>query len=70
MTFAAEIVIRKNNNGFESGFASKTTGAKVESFGKWYGSQMSFRPFRSAMAAAEARAAELNASLVQEVAHV
>lgn len=70
MTFAAQIVIRKNNNGYVAGFASKTTGAKVESFGKWYGSQMSYRPFRSAMDAAEARAAELNASLVQGVAHV
>ena len=70
MTFAAEIVIRKNNNIYEAGFASKTTGTKVESFGRWYGSQMNYRPFRAAMDAANRRATELNAALVQEVAHV
>ena len=65
MNFAAEIVIRKNNDGYEAGFASRTSGTKVESFGKWYGSQMSYRPFLAAMAAAEDRADELNAELVR-----
>lgn len=68
MNFAAEIVIRQNPNGYQAGFASKTTGTKIETFGRWYGSQMGYRPFRNAMKAAEARAAELNNARAQEVA--
>ena len=59
--FAAEIVVRKNGNEYVAGFASKTgKGAKVSSYGKWFGSQMSYRPFRAAMEAAQAEAARLN----------
>ncbi len=61
MNFAAEIVVRKNGDKYVAGFASKTgRGSKVESYGSWYGSQMSYRPFRAAMARAEALAAKLN----------
>jgi hypothetical protein len=60
MKFAAEIVVRKNGTSYEAGFASKTKGEKIESFGLWYGSQMSYRPFLAAMASAEVRAAQLN----------
>ena len=67
MNFAAEIVVRKNGDKYVAGFASKTgRGSKVESYGSWYGSQMSYRPFRAAMARAEARAAQLNGESVQQ----
>lgn len=64
MTFAAKIVVRKNTTTgkHEAGFASKTSGVIVEEFGKWYGSQMSYRPFHAAMAAAHAYADKLNAA--------
>ena len=72
MTFAAEIVVRDNGGTFEAGFASRTNGVKVRSFGKWFGSQMSYRPFREAKQAAQDLAADLNAKArpVQEVAAV
>ena len=60
MNFAAEIVVRKNGSSYVAGFASKTKGEKVSSYGKWFGSQMSYRPFRAAMAAAQSEAARLN----------
>jgi hypothetical protein len=61
MNFAAEIVVRNNAGTYLAGFASKTgKGEIIESFGSWYGSQMSYRPFRAAMARAEALAAALN----------
>ena len=64
MTFAAKIVVRKNTTGkYEAGFASKTSGAIVAEFGKWYGSQMSYRPFHAAMEAAHTYADKLNAEL-------
>ena len=59
--YAAEIVVRKNGANYVAGFASKTRGQRVASFGEWYGSQMDYKPFRAAMAAAEAMAAKLNA---------
>lgn len=65
MNFAAEIVVRKNpTTGLhEAGFASKTTGTKVASYGRWYGSQMSYKPFHAAMDAAHAEAERLNAAM-------
>lgn len=61
MNFAAEIVVRKNGSSYVAGFASKTgKGEKVSSYGKWFGSQMSYRPFREAMKAAQSEAARLN----------
>lgn len=60
MTFAAHLVVRKNGNQYLAGFASKTPGQTVKSFGKWYGSQMSYRPFAAAQKAAEAMAEKLN----------
>ena len=61
MNFAAEIVVRKNGSSYVAGFASKTgKGEKVSSYGKWFGSQMSYRPFSAAMKAAQSEAARLN----------
>lgn len=64
MTFAAKIVVREiAPQTFAAGFASKVgAGRTVEEFGCWYGSQMSFRPFRRAMQAAQDKAIALNAA--------
>lgn len=62
MNFAAEIVVRKTATSYVAGFASKTgKGQLIASYGKWFGSQMSYRPFRAAMAKAHVEAARLNA---------
>jgi hypothetical protein len=61
MHFAAEIVVKKQGNTYMAGFASKTSGRKITSYGKWFGSQMSWRPFNRAMDAALAEASRLNA---------
>ena len=62
MNFSAKIVVRKNATTakHEAGFASKTSGVIVAEFGRWFGSQMSYRPFAAAMAAARAHADKLN----------
>lgn len=64
MTFAAKIVVRKHpaTGKHEAGFASQVKGETVEEFGKWYGIQMSYRPFRAAWAAAKAYADKLNST--------
>lgn len=64
MTFAAKIVVRKNTTTgkHEAGFASKTSGVIVAEFGRWFGSQMSYRPFWAAMNAAREHADKLNAA--------
>ena len=66
MNFAAKLVVKKNQlnkAGFRyaAGFASQINGSEVEDFGKWFGSQMSYRPFLAAKARAEKLADELNA---------
>ena len=68
--FAAKIVVRKMADGRHvAGFASQVgRGETVREFGLWYGSQMSYRPFASAMATAREFAAKLNAAPVQAVA--
>ena len=67
MNFAAKLVVKKNHRNapgsrYSAGFASKITGVEVEDFGKWFGSQMSYRPFASAKKRAEKMADELNAA--------
>ena len=56
MTYAVEIVIRKKGNMCYSGFASEYPINKgfrpIESYGKWYGSQMGFKPFVKALESA------------------
>jgi hypothetical protein len=83
MNFAAKIVVRKTAAGnYVAGFASQTgKGQIVATFGCWYGSQMSYGPFRRAMAAARDAAQRLSEREMaldesaseqerQEVAHV
>jgi len=60
MSFPAEIVIKRNATGFVAGFASKTKGKKVRSFGRWYGSQMNYKPFQRAWTEAQSMAEKLN----------
>lgn len=65
---AAEIVIRKTSDGYVGGFASQTgKGTKVVSLGKWYGSQMSYKPFARTLAAAHSIADKLTAGTETEV---
>ena len=60
-SYAAEIVIKKDDVGYGAGFASRTKGKTVASYGKWYSSQMSYEPFKRAWAAAIEEASRLNA---------
>lgn len=79
MTFAAQIYVDSNANVYgasqtDQAYTSRNLtpdtsarsvrGTPVAYAGKWYGSQMSFRPYRDAVAAAAKVAAEM------EVAHV
>lgn len=66
MNSAAKIVIRKSASGqYVGGFASQTgNGQIVVDLGRWYRSQMTYRPFRCAMAAAESVAARFNSRTV------
>ena len=63
MTWQAEIVVRAKNGIYYAGFASQyplSEGYRtVKSFGSWYGSQMSYQPFRAAWNAARAYAIKL-----------
>ena len=67
MTFAATIVVRKSPRDGKAyaGFASKVSGDTLKTYGAWYGSQMSYRPFNAAMAEARAYAECYNARLTQ-----
>ncbi len=64
MPFAATIVVRKSHRDGKhyAGFASQVTGRTIKTFGSWYGSQMSYRPFNSAMSSARNLAETLNAA--------
>ena len=66
MTYAVEIVIRKKGNMCYSGFASEYPINKgfrpIESYGKWYGSQMGFKPFVKALESAKRECIGLNNS--------
>ena len=66
MPFAANIVVRKSNRDGKAyaGFASQVSGKTLKTFGSWYGSQMSYRPFNSAMGAAREYARKYNQALV------
>lgn len=53
MTYAVEIVVRKKEGKFYYSYASQYPQNKgfepINSYGKWYASQMSFKPFRTAL---------------------
>lgn len=64
MSFAAHLVVKFTpNGGFRAGFSSELPGVIHRSFGKWYGSQMSYRPFAAAMQAAMDEAVRWNDAL-------
>ena len=63
--FAAHLVIKKSRltGKYGAGFASRISGEFVRSYGYWFGSQMSWKPFKEAVKAAHEEAARLNAQL-------
>ena len=66
MTYPIEIVIRAKNGKFYYGFASEyplNKGFKhINGYGKWYGSQMSFKPFKQTLREAKRECIGLNNS--------
>jgi hypothetical protein len=64
MSYAAEIVLRKKEGRYYYGFASQfplNKGYKeVNSYGRWYGSQMNYKPFREAYNEAKKECETLN----------
>ena len=66
MTYAVEIVVRKKEGKFYYGYASQYPQNKgfepINSYGKWYASQMSFKPFRTALKEAKNECIRLNNS--------
>ena len=64
MPFAATIVVRESARDGKAyaGFASQVSGKTIRTFGSWYGSQMSYRPFARAMGEARKLASEINAA--------
>ena len=65
MVWQASIVVRVKDGIYMAGFASeipKRSGWEdVADFGSWFGSQMSYRPFRCALSDAHELAESLNA---------
>ena len=66
MSYAVEIVVRKKEGTCYSGFASEYPIRKgfepINSYGKWFNSQMSFKPFKKALKEAEMECRGLNNS--------
>jgi hypothetical protein len=60
--YAAKIVVRRKADGkYYAGFAKNVgAGETIKTFGSWYGSQMSYKPFCNAMQSARDLADSLN----------
>jgi hypothetical protein len=66
-TWAAKITVRLDSDGkAHAGFASTLPrGKDLKTFGRWFGCQMNYRPFKAAMAAAHKFAEDYNSGRVK-----
>lgn len=60
MSYPVHIVVKQDGSQFRAGASSKVSGRVVQSFGKWFGSQMKYKPYQEALNSADRAAKQMN----------